>query len=81
MRGYYPSPASSRGEGGRPKAGRVGVVQQTKLRGGGKRGASALVKPHALSAYASSTTYGPPPVDARDEYSTKREALKVLVGK
>ena len=37
--------------------------------------------PHALSVYKSSTTYGPPPVEAREENSTKREAMKLRVGK
>jgi hypothetical protein len=44
-------------------------------------GLSNVFAAHALSAYESSTTYGPPPVDARDENSTKREAVNTRVGK
>ena len=36
---------------------------------------------HALSAYSSSTTYGPPPTDAREENSTKRSTVKLRAGK
>jgi hypothetical protein len=39
------------------------------------------VAAHALSAYESSTTYGPPPVDALDENSTNRDAVNTRVGK
>ena len=36
---------------------------------------------HALSAYSSSTTYGPPPTEAREENSTKRSTVKLRDGK